>query len=343
MLQLRLLLTVFGLAALLACGRDETLAPRFPLTVTEPPTDLPPEQTMSPATVNYLLTMVTMMQANSINRLTIDWSALRSAVFEAARGAQTIDALMPAIRIAITTLADGHSFYRSATGMTISVPTRTCTATVALPFAMPATIGYVRVGRFSGSFDEAMAFATGIQDSIRSADHDSIAGWLVDLRLNSGGNMWPMIAGLGPIIGEDTIGHFISPIGTTTAWEYRNGASMLGGVPVITVPSPYELRRPRPRVAVLTDNYVASSGEATAIAFRARPDTRTFGFSTCGLSTANTTFRMIDGATLGLTTSTMADRTRRLYGGPLVPDEPAQNHADMVQRAIAWLQEGSSQ
>ena len=43
------------------------------------------------------------------------------------------------------------------------------------------------------------------------------------------------------------------------------------------VDGPYRLRRDRPQVAVLTDNGIASSGEATLIAFRERPDTRSFG------------------------------------------------------------------
>jgi len=35
-------------------------------------------------------------------------------------------------------------------------------------------------------------------------------------------------------------------------------------------------------VAVLSDNGIASSGEATLIAFRQRPNTRSFGDATCG-------------------------------------------------------------
>jgi carboxyl-terminal processing protease len=49
------------------------------------------------------------------------------------------------------------------------------------------------------------------------------------------------------------------------------------------VKAPYKLVVPSPRVAVLTDTGVASSGEA--IAFRGRPNTRSFGTPTCGLST----------------------------------------------------------
>jgi C-terminal processing protease CtpA/Prc len=99
------------------------------------------------------------------------------------------------------------------------------------------------------------------------------------------------------------------------------------------VPGPYRLRRERPRVAVLVDNGVASSGEATFIAFRQRADTRSFGVATCGLSTANSGFSMSDGALLNLTVSVMADRTKTRYGDQVAPDEIIADAAQVVARA----------
>jgi hypothetical protein len=93
-------------------------------------------------------------------------------------------------------------------------------------------------------------------------------------------------------------------------------------------------------VAVLSDNGIASSGEATLIAFRQRPNTRSFGAPTCGLSTANRGFPLIDGALLNLTVSIMADRTRTPYGDSVVPDEVIVDPAEAVRRAVEWLQQG---
>src|SRR5687768_15484425 len=79
--------------------------------------------------------------------------------------------------------------------------------------------------------------------------------------------------------------------------------------------------KPNPKVAVLVDNGVASSGEATFIAFRKRANTRSFGVATCGLSTANRGFVLSDGALLNLTVSVMADRAKTKYGDQVQPDE----------------------
>jgi predicted enzyme related to lactoylglutathione lyase len=73
-------------------------------------------------------------------------------------------------------------------------------------------------------------------------------------------------------------------------------------------------------VAVLTDSLTASSGEAVAVAFRGRPNARSFGWPTTGVSSANRTVFLPDGARLYVTASVYADRTGRTYGGSLVPD-----------------------
>jgi carboxyl-terminal processing protease len=287
----------------------------------------------------YVESILNLMQAHSINRLTIDWTSFRATVLAEAAPAQKIGDTYPAVRTALRLLGDGHSFLQVPGGGVIYVPTRSCGAPPAATPAVPDGIGYVRVGSFTGSGGAAVTFANGIQEAIRNADRDGLVGWIVDLRGNGGGNMWPMIAGVGPVLGEGVLGYFIDPLGIENIWEYRAGASRLDGNNQVRVSTAYTLRRPAPRVAVLTDVAVASSGEALVVAFRLRPDTRSFGAATCGLSTANQSFPLIDGSTLFLTVSLMADRGHNPYGVPLVPDD--QVDADqVVERAIDWLQTG---
>lgn len=307
---------------------------------TTPATPAGPSGTLSAAATTYLNSIIDLARVNSINRLTIDWTAYRNAVFAEAGSAQTIAELNPAIRVAITLLRDGHSSYRSVSGTTIFVGLRSCSAPSLVALSPPSNIGAVAVGAFSGTTEQANAYARQIQDTIAARDRDDLIGWIVDLRSNGGGNMWPMIAGLGPILGDGPLGYFIGPTGAETIWEYRNGSSFSGTLPVTTVSPPYTLKRPAPRVAVLSDNRIASSGEATLIAFIRRPNTRSFGQSTCGLSTANATHPLSDGATLTLTTSLMADRAKTPFGDSIPPDELIDDPSRTIQRATEWLQTG---
>jgi C-terminal processing protease CtpA/Prc len=203
---------------------------------------------------------------------------------------------------------------------------------------VPSSIGYVRVTGFSGTPTEATEFSSNIQASIRAQDSEAIRGWIVDLRSNTGGNMWPMLSGIGPILGVDTVGFFINPVGAQVWWGYReDGASTSNGFVVHQSPIPHRLRREMPPVAVLTNIGTASSGEAVAIAFRKRARTRSFGQATCGLSTANSGFTLADGALLNLTVSVMADRTREPYGDRVVPDEVVEPLDQVGSRAVDWL------
>jgi carboxyl-terminal processing protease len=293
------------------------------------------------AAKSYLDELIGVMQSNSINRYTIDWAAFRQSVYQAAGSAGTVPAVTDtgAISQALHLLGDHHSFYMKANGSYIYNPDRpvACGDPAPTGAAVPASIGYVQVGGFSGTGSAIVDFAVSVQDRIRSADSADVRGWIVDLRGNGGGNMWPMIAGLGPVLGEGITGAFIDPDGKTVYWGYANGASTSAGAPLVQVPQPYQLLRASPRVAVLTDCRVASSGEATVIAFRGRPNARSFGTPTAGLSTANSGILMSDGAWLYLTVSVMADRSLTRYGQAVVPDEVIGDPAQTVQRAIEWL------
>jgi carboxyl-terminal processing protease len=330
-MSLRPCAAALGLLLAVACGEH---AP--PAGISGPSSGTPAAP-MSDAVRTYLDRIVTIMQTNSIKRLTIDWTNFRSTVFNTTPSAQTVADAVPAIRMALTLLGDGHSSYMAANGQVVYVPNRSCTASSGALPELPTDVGYIKVGAFSGSSAAATDFATTIQGTIASRDRDNLIGWIVDLRQNGGGNMWPMIAGLGPIVGEDTLGFFIDPTGAKSVWGYRTGASWNNAFTVQAVAAPYTLKRPRPKVAVLVDNGVASSGEATYIAFRQRPNTRSFGTATCGLSTANVDFSLSDGALLNLTVSVMADRTGTPYGDSIAPDEGFVSTIDAAQRAVAWL------
>jgi hypothetical protein len=288
---------------------------------------------------DYVNELVGVMQSNSIHRDRINWVDFRAQVMQRVQGARAIPDAYPAISMALGLLADHHSFYMGSGGTFVPNPDgKRCWAPPASAPALPGDIGYVRVGSFAGSDPSAMtAFADAVQLQIRGADNASLIGWIVDVRGNGGGNMWPMVSGVGPVLGDGVAGYFVPPTGAASPWGYGNGASMLSSASQAAASSVYRVLRPSPRVAVLTDNLVASSGEAIVVSFRARPNTRSFGMMTCGLSTSNSGFRLSDGATLQLTTAVMADRTQTPYGDSIAPDEFVTGDGEVVQRAIAWL------
>jgi C-terminal processing protease CtpA/Prc len=205
-------------------------------------------------------------------------------------------------------------------------------------------IGYLELPAIVGSAEQVQAYAATAQRVLRRLDRRQIDGWVVDLRRNTGGNMWPMLAGVGPIAGAGELGAFVFPT-EQLPWTYHAGQALLGPHILAQVDQPYDLRRPLPQVAVLLSRLTASSGELTALAFAGRPGAHSFGEPTAGVPTANDATELPDGAMVCLTVALGADRTGRAYDGPIVPDQPV--GADwarfggtddpVLQVAIAWL------
>lgn len=293
------------------------------------------EPATAPAVEEYLKNLISIMKTNSINRKTIDWNAFTTKVLEKAKGSQNIDdpRISAAIQVAIVQLNDEHSFFIDNKGSYIFGGGRVVCkdATPVMP-TIGNDIGYIKIDAFSGQGTTAAVQAETIVNRIKLADGPLIRGWIVDLRGNTGGNMWPMLSGVEPILGEGPWGYFIDSDNNADAWEKNYGS-------YIKVNYPYTLQKPNPKVAVLTDGATASSGEAIAVAFRGRPNTKSFGRPTCGVSTANQGFPFLDGSSLILTVSTMADRNKTMYGKAIEPDVNETNQEVYLQKALDWLRQ----
>ncbi|WP_169513199.1 S41 family peptidase [Hymenobacter aerophilus] len=278
------------------------------------------------------------MQANFIHRATIDWVAFKRNMLAQASGAKTIEQAYPAVEFALVALGDKHTQFYGA---------RPVKGPELLPAKQPPLypdepvaedIGYIRIPWVVGSQEKLAEYMTQVQAHIKARDKPALKGWIVDLRGNMGGNMWPMLVGAGPILGEDTLGYCIDANDTKTAWRYEKGKALSDGDIEAETANYYTLVSANPIVAVLTDTLTASSGEAVAVCFKARKHTRSFGSGTCGVSTGRGRFYLSDGSVLLLTTAVFADRRLIRYGHSLAPDEPLRP-AEVVPRAIRWIRE----
>ncbi len=310
-----------------------------------------PTSTLSPQAALYLDAAVRVMEEYSIRRHEIDWPAFRATTFEQAEAvsAQTPAETYPMIVDALDRIGDNHSFFQEPSApQVVAGPTPSDRPSPVDPSStlLEDGVGYIDVPAYSGGGSAGDDLASLYHDLIQSVDTvDSVCRWVVDLRGNTGGNMWPMVAGIGPILGADTVGMFVDPDSIVNHWFYNQFGHAGFDVAVIAMADPpYELSQPLPNVAVLHDSMTASSGEAVAVAFRGRERARSFGTETWGVSTANQAFTLPDQAVIFLTVSTMADRDGTLYGERIVPDEfvsgtkTGERETDAaLDAAVGWL------
>jgi carboxyl-terminal processing protease len=319
-----------------------TLSP----TITPIPTvsSTPPLLPISAEATAYLTDALDIIQKNSLYRESIDWDALRIDTFEVAKYAQTPADTYGAITFALARLGDHHSSFYTPNEFEQTAQMTVSDNPAPRGKLLLERIGFIAIEEFWGSGRNE--YATQAQQVIRDLDVHNPCGWIVDLRENNGGSMWPMLAGIGPILGEGDVGAFIDSYGNKQIWSYRDGQAILDGhINVQVSEQAYKLRASAPPVVVLTGVNTASSGEAIVIAFRGRPNTRSFGLYTAGLTTANNPFLLSDGAVVLLTDAVEADRTGQVYDDRIYPDEVVDDVKQFTflmdeaipQPALDWL------
>jgi hypothetical protein len=294
---------------------------------------------------------IALARAHSLWRDTVTWSAVEPQARELAAGAGSAREVYPAIRYLLGRLGDHHSFLQPARVAADWEAGRTAPPDAEVR-ALADGIGYVAVPAYgNGDVGLARAYTQRLHAALAGVMPTARCGWVVDLRGNGGGNMFPMLAGLKPFLGGGVVGSFWRP-------GLRPGDSVetvVAGRWVELEPPPALAALEQAYVAVLTGPRTGSSGEVVTVAFRGRPRTRSFGAPTAGLTTGNERFVLPDGAAILLTRSVYVDRTGARYGGTIAPDSlvgppgatvpagvpPAGAPDAALDAATAWLRQAS--
>lgn len=297
----------------------------------------------------YLDTFFQMVQEEVIYSESVDWPAMRRDVDALVAGAQGPDDTHDALNYILRRI-NRHSFLippkaaekwmGTSDGEVSSVPQE---VEVAVGHRIDEKIAYLTVPQMgSGHGPTLTYFADTLQSLIEHLDTRKTTSWVIDLRKNGGGNCWPMLAGIGPLLGEGTCGYFMAPDGADPqAWIYKKGNTYQNEYPQTAISrKPYKMKRKQPRVAVLMGPGTASSGEIVAVSFIDRPNTRSFGQPTAGYSTTNQNYYLSDGAIMLLTVSVYADRNKQVIPLKHTPDvviEPQEGEDVVLNAAVEWL------
>lgn len=213
---------------------------------------------------------------------------------------------------------------------------------------LPGQVAYVRVpGMQAYAPEQVNSLARALYDSVQHFNPDKINGMIIDLRLNGGGNLYPMLAGLSPLLGNSKVGQEISPEGEVSrTWEIRDCNFYMGTYQTTHLPQCHSSGWKEVKVVVLLGPVTLSSGSMTAIALKGRPGTVFIGEPTAdGYTTSNNYFQFASQLTLNFATHFVADRNGNVYrtvvppdilvwGGDNFDDLP---HDKKIAAALRWL------
>lgn len=308
-------------------------------------------------------TIINIVQTKSLFRKDVDWAMLKDSVYFKANNAQKVADIIPAVQYLFKKIGDEHGAIifkgRWYGNMYQSKPMRKSLReqlmaemkkgelTTIKTAILSNGYGYIRIPAIKTSKQEDInRYAQQIQDSICKLNPNKLKGWIIDLRLNPGGSMFPMIAGIGSLIGDGVCGAFVDPIGNTkTKWIIKSDDLYFDNQQLTKVEKKCLLNK-LPKIAVLIGQVTASSGEATAIALKGRPNTKFFGEKTSGYVTANQGYQIDKNIKLEVAESYYADRNGVVYKHFVMPDVELVEGDDFsdlskdvkVQAALQWLE-----
>lgn len=267
----------------------------------------------------YVRKAVSIMDRTALYAEGDEWEEAKEKALSAAP--ETMDAAYDVVREALKTAGGKHSFL---------IPQPEVSHNENAQWPMPAIdrtedgIPVVSVPHFAGNQKQALTYAGTLQNGIP----DDASRIILDLRGNTGGNMYPMIAGVNALLPDGIIIKFRNKFGRETPLTSEFVARNQGVARKLPI---------SPWIAILTDGATASSGEALLICFRGMTNVRTFGSPTAGYASGNQTFHMKDGSCLVVTASCDVARTGEVFcDDPIIPDTIT---ATPMEDALTWLRE----
>ncbi|MGF6494410.1 carboxyl-terminal processing protease [Luteibacter sp. 621] len=270
---------------------------------------------------------VAALRENALAAGKVDWDSFEREAQSHLSAGQPASAAYPTIRDAVRRLDDGHSRFidaDSAWAQSLNDGTQS----IPDVHLLPDGIGYVALPGFTGPADAETRYIQAIALAMSRLAPEVKHGWVVDLRQDSGGTMWPMFAAVHSLLGDGEIGAFRKPGADDAHWYAGVGLSMPA--------KPISLDLSASPVAVLLGPHTSSAGEAVAVAFHGRPATRSFGSPTSGQANSNETMPLKDGSLLVVKAFIDVDRHGVAFGQQVDPDDRVDDAA-VLDHATAWL------
>ncbi|MBL0183862.1 MAG: hypothetical protein IPP96_16875 [Chitinophagaceae bacterium] len=300
------------------------------------------------------------MQNNSAFSSQVNWKKMTTIVHRMSKNAKTYTEAAPAIKYAFDALGDKHGWLVFGNEDYHNPKFKPDTGRISANIKLAASKGpkvycavvnddyaYVSIPFFGGQTDEQMTrFGQRIQDSLCKVITPSTKGIIIDLRLNAGGNIAPMLAGVSNVLGSGdvsiTTDNKRKIVGRTTI-EYNN--IIMDGITRTSLTKNCADLSKLP-VAVIIGPVTGSSGEAMAISFIGRDRTVLIGEETGGYTTANNGFLLAgDDYGMVLAVGYMTDRFGKAYHDNVKPALEIKGGDDFfdhvkdkkIEAAVKWL------
>ena len=272
---------------------------------------------------NYVTEALGVMKQYSVNKHRLDWDKLYRTAYDSVKKCKTLRETYPSLVQALHSLEDSHSNF--------AVPEMV--AQYSQRYDFPKAKDSLIAGKYAyitippiGNFNKEdwKEYVGLVYEKAARLDKANPEAWIIDLRDNDGGMFHPMYAAIQPFLDKKKVVGDIDPQGKTRYFSYLGGKVFYDGkLDHVFENRLVKLKTASRPIFILTSKKTSSSGEFTAVSFVGQKNVRLVGKNTQGLTSANTEYKLSDGAMLILTVGNLVDRNKKEYkviGEGIAPD-----------------------
>ncbi len=304
----------------------------------------------------------TFIKDRSIHSQKADWSKIQSGLIKKLQQSKNQVDTIKALTYIFEAIGDYHSqinfngrqfanypdFDEATLNYLTPLVTRSNEETGRIKSQLLSTnIGYIQIPTIMSRGEQVNEFAQTISDSICSLNQQQAKAFIIDLRLNGGGQISSMIAGLNMLLGDGYVGGGVDiSEKESQKFEVKNGNFFINGNAMTNISNHCNAKLSKKPVVILIGPVTRSSGSITALAFKGRQNTYFIGEATAdGYTTGNDYFYFRPNLDLNLSVSNSIDRNKKVYKNSATPDiviKDGDNFGDLeqdakVKAAVEWL------
>ena len=305
--------------------------------------------------VKFLIdTTISIMKNNAVNANTVDWDTIQTNALLKAKNIDNPFGLGPAMRYLFQSIGDFHGafFYKDSTFRWVhnqpvvsdSIMNEFKKGVKSVTMVLDKNIGYLRIPSMGVATKEDFnTKAQKLNDSLCTLLNKNIKGIILDLRLDGGGAMQPMILGVEQLLTQGNIGSFRTK--EKQDWVIKNNSFFVDTTLTSKIVPKCNTDGQNIPIVMLISPITGSSAECFVIAFKGRKNTVLLGSKTGGYVTVNSGFPIDDTSFINLSVGYSADRNGKIYKEAIEPDIPFVSvdkfndipNDEKVRAAIKWL------
>lgn len=194
--------------------------------------------------------------------------------------------------------------------------------------------GFISLDGFIGMDSiSSRNYADSLQSLVFSLYQRKPKGWIIDLRNNSGGWLYPMLFGLGPILGKGIKAYKIDSDTIVEEFYYWKTETEH-----MTLNDDLRFLDKNLPTVIMIGEETGSAGELLTLCFRGNPLTTIVGQNSYGVSTGLSTVIMPDSFVIAVTNNIMTDRNKIGNGEAIKPNLVSNNWVEAFNMSYNWIE-----